>query len=255
MLLKCREEESYIVFFLQFFLTMDFVDKICQLFEENQWEKVLEIGKDFTLEIRSKFLWAWPTEQSLDFINHNMKYFGIKRILSIGCGSGLLEWLLKEKSGKFITFFFLKNLNYEFKKIFFVIDLLIKGIELDESWWSSSHSPKMFIPVNFINDEELKPKFLRECSYSSIDDSTVLDNNFALLFCYFNNRNAFQNYVDKFEGNVIIIIGPNGKSVFTDPNPFRPNFTYECEDTRKWNLVDSLEIGDSKDFIVIFSRE
>lgn len=113
----------------------------------------------------------------------------------------------------------------------------------------------MFIPVNFINDEALTPKLLQEFSYSSIDDSTVLDTNFALLFCYFNNRNAFQNYVDKFEGNVIIIIGPNGKSVFTDPNPFRPNFTYEYENKRKWILIDSLEIGNSKDFIVIFKRE
>lgn len=84
---------------------MDFATTISELFKENEWKKVLEIGKEFSLEIRSKFLWAWPTEQSLDFIKHSMKYFGIKRILSIGCGSGLLEWLLKEKSGElFIQF-------------------------------------------------------------------------------------------------------------------------------------------------------
>lgn len=133
--------------------------------------------------------------------------------------------------------------------------MLIKGIELDESWWCSSHSPKMFIPVNFLNDEDLTSKMLQECSYSSKDVPLILDNNFALLFCYFNNRNAFQNYVDKFEGNIIIIIGPNGKSVFTDPNPFKPNFTYAHENEKRWILVDSMEIGDSKDFIVIFRRE
>lgn len=71
----------------------------------------------------------------------------------------------------------------------------------------------------------------------------------CLLFCYFNNRKAFDNYLKHFRGNVLVIIGPGeGKYVHTDPKPF-DNIGLEWE-LNKWE-----EVRNSQDFIAIYLRK
>jgi hypothetical protein len=43
-----------------------------------------------------KLLWLRPTEETLSFITRHLISRGIKRVVSLGCGTGLFEWLLAQ---------------------------------------------------------------------------------------------------------------------------------------------------------------
>lgn len=74
------------------------------------------------------------------------------------------------------------------------------------------------------------------------------DTSTALLFCYFNNRPAFNDYLKHFKGDVIIIIGPGiGKNVHTDPKPFN-------DVSDEWELFRSQEVRKSADFIAVYNK-
>lgn len=118
------------------------------------------------------------------------------------------------------------------------------GVELDNSWWKSSYSPKTFIDLSFAGNE-LTPNFLQEACTSN-------DWNFALLFCYFNNHEAFIRYLDAYHGKYLIIIGPgNDCGRHTDPQPFELNLK---DNKERWKLVSSCHIGNSVDFIAIYVK-
>ena len=86
--------------------------------------------------------------------------------------------------------------------------LPVMGYEVDQGWWESKYSP---------------PKFWDKIT--CIDPSSVphLNPQFALLFCYFNDAKAFQAYLDSFEGDCVILIGPdeNNRERYCDPLPFQ----------------------------------
>lgn len=113
------------------------------------------------------------------------------------------------------------------------------GIEVDGAWWHCKYAPPTFIPLLLTNqklDKEIVT-LLRNCHRT------------ALLFCYFNNGLAFKEYLDKFSGNVLIIIGPgHGKSVHTDPRPFG-----DVPD--QWILHESQEVESTKDYIAVYYRK
>lgn len=113
----------------------------------------------------------------------------------------------------------------------------VRGLEIDGAWWKCKYSPPTFIPLTF--------------AQPILDEDTIacLRKADCLLFCYFNNRPAFNDYVKNFIGNVIIIIGPaNGKGVHTDPLPF-DNLGEE------WCLMKWQEVRESKDFIAVYNRQ
>lgn len=114
----------------------------------------------------------------------------------------------------------------------------VSGVEIDGAWWHCKYAPPTFIPLLFTANELDKDiQSLLQESHST-----------ALLFCYFNNREAFNEYLKYFSGNVIVIIGPaDGKGVHTDPKPFG-------DVPEEWKLYDSQEVRDSKDFIAIYRR-
>lgn len=72
--------------------------KIYYLTQEStkNWRKLLQYGESLDLEIKRKVLWVWPTEENLLQIRQLFEHDSITNILSIGCGNGLFEWLLKE---------------------------------------------------------------------------------------------------------------------------------------------------------------
>lgn len=71
------------------------------------------------------------------------------------------------------------------------------------------------------------------------------------MFCYFNDGDVFQQYIKEFSGRLVIIIGPGpGRGTHTNPTPFSPDFGDSCE----WKLLDSQEIGKTKDFIAIYLK-
>lgn len=105
------------------------------------------------------------------------------------------------------------------------------GLELDKSWWTSPYSPPAFVPLRFVNTRKMiTTDFLGHCaSPCGDDDDELKPNKYALLFCYFNDKSAFDEYVRKYDGQLIIIIGPEGCSgTVTDPQPLRPQFEYSA---------------------------
>lgn len=113
------------------------------------------------------------------------------------------------------------------------------GVEVDGAWWQCKYAPPTFIPL-ILTTASMScemVKVLKEAKSS------------ALLFCYFNNGPAFDEYVRLYAGPVVIIIGPgHGKGVHTDPAPFQ-----DLGD--EWILFASQEIRNSKDFIALHCRK
>ena len=84
--------------------------------------------------------------------------------------------------------------------------------------------------------------FLQQCCSSN-------NWNFALMFCYFNNRSAFLEYLKLYEGNYVIIVGPVNKiDIYTDPLPLEPNFPDDL--VQKWKLTKSLVLDCNNVFVL-----
>ena len=112
--------------------------------------------------------------------------------------------------------------------------------------------------MNF-TESDLNSEFLLKCVNSSENDLGKTNNewNFALMFCYFNNGEAFRNYVKYFQGDFIIIIGPkNGAGIHTDPLPFAPIFDLSDNNSKSilWQLEYSVQIDKSYNYIVVYKR-
>lgn len=109
----------------------------------------------------------------------------------------------------------------------------VGGIELGNSWWTSTYSPTTFIKLHFIAGDP-NEQFLRNCAPTS--------NDFALLFCYFNNRTSFDKYIEGYTGKIVIIVGPkNDCGVVTDPLPLAPEF--KESNGSDWVLDSVIGIG------------
>lgn len=49
-------------------------------------------------------LWIRPDESDLKFISDTVIYTGNKQLISIGCGCGILEWLIQTVTGNLNTY-------------------------------------------------------------------------------------------------------------------------------------------------------
>lgn len=120
----------------------------------------------------------------------------------------------------------------------------VLGVELDHAWWLGRHSLGPFAPLVFLDDvvDEATSPFA-SCSSDS-----------ALLFCYFNDRRAFQDYLVTFPGRVCVIAGPGlqSGSVHCDPEPLNEN-------TRQmlcgWTLCHARQVADTLDWIAVYVRD
>lgn len=81
-----------------------FIDKIVALYKANKWEEILEITEETTATFRTSLLWVWPSKQNLKFIEKLIRNNGLKGTISIGCGTGLFEWLLQQCSSMSLNF-------------------------------------------------------------------------------------------------------------------------------------------------------
>ncbi|XP_057653712.1 uncharacterized protein LOC130892344 isoform X1 [Diorhabda carinulata] len=189
-----------------------FVNTLLTLYKVEKWKEILKLNENSDNLNALKLLWVWPEEKNFKFIKNLVKDLGYKGILSLGCGCGLLEWLINQSTG-----------------------LPVLGYEINREWWESKYSSFKFIKLNYINQ-------LNEHS---------LDPNYALLFCYFNNKKSFQDYVNNYKGHLIFIIGP-GCDVprHTEPQPFSADFG-----TTDWHLYCYQEVKTTGDFIAAFIRE
>ncbi|XP_045480899.1 uncharacterized protein LOC123685286 [Harmonia axyridis] len=181
------------------------------LYMEKKWKDILKLNEHSNLPDANRILWVWPNEDDIRFIHESILKNGLKGISSIGCGNGLLEWILEQATG-----------------------LQVEGFEINEEWWRSRYAYPCFINLKF-------PEFpLRK----------IFNKDHALLFCYFNNGSAFQEYVKSYTGNAVIIIGPAyGNGRHTDPQPFNVHFP-----SSNWKLQCNKEVKQTKDFIAFYIR-
>lgn len=84
---------------------IDFEKSLFDCIEKNDWKTVLHLGNSNSViadeNLKRKYLWFWPTEECITFIRNLISKTKIRNILSIGCGSGLLEWLIEKSTGGF----------------------------------------------------------------------------------------------------------------------------------------------------------
>ncbi|OWR53093.1 hypothetical protein KGM_204103 [Danaus plexippus plexippus] len=187
------------------------IDEVRRLYEDGNWRTIVRTYRDHPG--RNRLLWVYPTEENFVFIKKYMEESKCANILSIGCGCGLLEWMIIAATG-----------------------LQVYGLEVDGAWWQSKYAPPTFIPLLFT------PNKLDEHARRLLQRRDT-----ALLFCYFNNGPAFEQYLKEYLGGIVIIIGPEGKGVHTDPKPFG-------DMPSDWTLDVHQEVGDTKDFIAIYRR-
>lgn len=113
--------------------------------------------------------------------------------------------------------------------------LAVIGLEVDRAWWDSPYAPPTFIPLRYVKHG---------------DELAKLPKQHALLFCYFNNIEAFYDYLKVYEGRCLIIIGPTiGSGRHSKPAPFDKEF-----EEIGWKLQTFKEIGQTKDYIAIYKR-
>nr|XP_022907337.1 uncharacterized protein LOC111418868 [Onthophagus taurus] len=186
------------------------IKEVIELYKENKWMDIIDKNPNVTNEEARKLLWVWPSFKNLEFIKKKLNEFNMNGISSIGCGCGLLEWIISKSTR-----------------------LEVIGYEINEIWWTSKYCIPQFINLTYVEN-----------------NNYILKSNLALVFCYFNDSEAFNDYVNNYEGNLIFIIGPGeGRGTHTDPSPFKPNFQ-----TNNWVLNDYQEIKTTKDFIAVYIR-
>lgn len=191
--------------------------EISEYIAAENWKKVIDLGQALTFEERVNYLWLWPVQCDLERIGDCLQRYGIGRVFSVGCGTGLLEWLITAVTG-----------------------VVVAGIEKDENWWRSKYAKKTYIPMVFAD------------ALTNVAENQGQPTWQAMMFCYFNNGVAFREYVKHFKGHYVIIAGPiEGKGIHTDPLPFSAKFPAD----QNWEFVTDFSVGSEKlNHVVIYQR-
>ncbi|XP_029036876.1 uncharacterized protein LOC114873100 [Osmia bicornis bicornis] len=187
--------------------------EILMFYKEQKWQDIVNLDCTLSELDKSRLFWVLPTTNDLHWIKEVIDEYNLVGLISIGCGCGLFEWLFQKYSG---------------------FDVI--GIELDHSWWRSKYSPPLFLEnMIFVHESDTK---------------ISLPNNYALLFCYFNNGPAFWNYIENYKGNLVFIIGPkDGENRWTDPMPFDQKFN-----EYGWKLISYKYLERTNDCIAVYRK-
>ncbi|XP_037789716.1 uncharacterized protein LOC119585157 [Penaeus monodon] len=164
-------------------------EKLMTFYEKGDASRVLRLmaAATYTPEDRMTtswdplLLWVRPERCCIEAIAAHVREGRCRDLVSVGCGTGLLEWLVCALTG-----------------------ISVSGYEINADWWASPYSPPRFIPLVFVEPDAPPP---------------AVPPSHALMCCYFNNGDAFRKYVDSYDGPVMIIIGSIDKNRHTDPRP------------------------------------
>lgn len=78
----------------------NFVNNVIELYKNGQWQEITERYHDYPE--RNKLLWVFPSEGNFRFLRTCLADLNCDEIISVGCGSGLLEWMIVQATGKVI---------------------------------------------------------------------------------------------------------------------------------------------------------
>lgn len=82
--------------------------RITLLHSEGKWKEIIALGESDENHEACRLLWVWPTLDDLNWIKNVIEDYNLRGIVSIGCGTGLLEWIIQQHSRKYKYKFFLK---------------------------------------------------------------------------------------------------------------------------------------------------
>ncbi|KAH0535570.1 hypothetical protein KQX54_017245 [Cotesia glomerata] len=188
----------------------EFEKKVSKLHEKGNYEKIIELSGSAESDEAQRLSWFWPTFNDLQWIRNLLDNFKCKGIVSVGCGTGLLEWIIQQ------------YLNCD-----------VIGIEVDKLWWQSKYSPSFY---------------LNKIIFTSKKSPVNISAEYAVLFCYFNNSEAFKSYLTDYPGHLVVVIGPEkGKNRHTDPRPFDKKFS-----KMGWKLHTSKKLDNGIDCITAY---
>ncbi|CAL8070116.1 unnamed protein product [Orchesella dallaii] len=184
---------------------------------------VVECGDKSILSDLHLLSWPAPTEADLQAVSRFTRENEITRVYSIGCGTGLLEWLIEKVIRE----------NKE--------NFTVTGIEIDFGWWSGVYAPPTFLPLLYVDKN------------FNVNEPFGEYNDMA-LFCYFNNLKIFIDYLAVFKGNFIAILGPISTTQFCAPAPLElvKNNDMPCKEW-KLTLFQPFGLG-NVDHIAIYKR-
>jgi len=224
-----------------------FVQEIMGLHSGGNYRAILDLLQGVflaSLEDKSKvhllhlISWPTPTEEDLRSLSSLAYGLRVSHIHSIGCGTGLLEWLL----GKYLLDHYLSSETDEVQKI------QVTGIETDFRWWTSSYAPPQFIPLQFMGKD-----WAPENPFGDFED--------MVMFCYCNSVPLFRQYVGAFLGTFVLIIGPLSSPVSYDSSDHNnPPLDLELPETFKlpksdWRLVLLKRFGLVRsDHVAVYKR-
>ncbi|XP_043286673.1 uncharacterized protein [Venturia canescens] len=188
---------------------------VLSLHGEAKWREIVSLGASEENDQGRRLLWVWPRLNDLDWLKKMLDKYKLDGIASIGCGSGLFEWIIQQHSGSNVI-----------------------GIETDKSWWHSGYSAPLFLKNTVFVEAKKEEAELK------------IPPGYALFFCYFNNGTAFANYMKNFKGRVVIAIGPD-EGIFrtTDPLPFDKKF-----EKFGWSIRNVRRFANGKDLAVIYTK-
>lgn len=83
-------------------LKENFQNDVRECVKKKDWRKILLLCQKNGLTVTSETLWTFPSEYCLNYLQRLWKSFDITSILSVGCGSGLLEFIMHESIGLFL---------------------------------------------------------------------------------------------------------------------------------------------------------
>jgi len=200
----------------------------------NQMQLIAKGGLEREKTALKGLIWPIPTGSDFEILSSFIKSKQIStNIFSIGCGTGLLEYLLLES---------LNGLQNNFATLY-----RVTGIEIDSLWWQSKYAPPLFHPIIYVGVD-----FSNQEAFG--------DPNSLVLFSYFNCLTTFTQYLKAFQGNYVGIIGPVQSNrdekiaQFCAPSPLdlseNPNLPL-----KDWELVLFQRFGLAEmDYIGIYSR-
>ncbi|XP_034247191.1 uncharacterized protein LOC117648649 [Thrips palmi] len=172
-------------------------------------------------------LWLQPTMDILRFIGDAARRHGVRDVISVGCGSGLFEWLLASATG---------------------LDVL--GLEVNRGWWESRYSPPTFLPLVFPDEDG---------DQSAVEEALRGRSDSCLMFCYFNDTAAFLEYQRAFRGRLLVVAGPVHASHIGHAAPSAPTahchpHPFSKDIPSPWKLDASTPIGSTGDYVAVYTR-
>lgn len=212
-------------------------ENILSLYNAQKWREIAALSCTANGLRTCRLSWVLPDISDLRWISDIVRDCNLSGIASVGCGCGLLEWLLQKCSGKSLPMstgqiLVRRAFSYK-KKIFEGLDII--GIELDSSWWNSKYSPPQLLKnIIFVEDKSTNFRVPKK---------------YALLFCYFNNSAAFCDYVENYKGHLILVIGPVTGNCTTDPLPFDKKF-----EEYNWKLIKERKLVYSDNYITAYGK-